>query len=80
MSVGLRNRKNDDSRKGAKLATVSVIPPFAKGDQGGFSNSKNLPLPLFSKEGVGEALCVLGVPSTEFILSEAEGLRTCLAR
>jgi hypothetical protein len=32
---------------------------LAKGEQGGFRNSKNLPLPLFSKEGVGEALCAL---------------------
>ena len=28
----------------------------------------------------GPSPCVLGVPSTEFILSAAEGLRTCLAR
>jgi len=38
-------------RKEAKDAKLGQVAVLQRGDKGGFSDSQNLPLPLFYKEG-----------------------------
>jgi hypothetical protein len=50
--------------KHLKVSQIPLFPPLSRGDE----------------KGISGFLCGLDVPSAEFILSEAEGFRTDLAR